>query len=431
MIDLSFTQQQHITSLDKGIPNNLKPLTITDIQQQNWDLLNEDLPLPIALIKQSALQRNSHWMQSFLAKTKTHIAPHGKTTMSPQLFKQQLGDGAWGMTIATLQQLKVCHAANINNILMANQLIGKQAIHYVYSLLEQNTDLDFYCLVDSIALVKQLAEIGQHYQRPLKVLIEVGYQHGRTGCRNLASAVQVAEAIQEVSQYVQLVGIEGFEGNIHGKDYIDTQHLIHEYLHFIITTAKTIATHDYFHSEKIMLSAGGTAYYDIVTNVLSDIQLDKPVFLLIRSGCYLLHDSNYYAQHFKQLTKRLGLDEKDNSPVEHALEIWAYVQSLPEKNLAILNFGKRDASYDVAMPTPLLWYSLERRQSPQALDEQYQILKLDDQHAFLSIPENSPIKVGDMVACGISHPCTTFDKWKWLPIVDDNYKVIDAVLTYF
>ena len=41
------------------------------------------------------------------------------------------------------------------------------------------------------------------------------------------------------------------------------------------------------------------------------------------------------------------------------------------------------------------------------------------------------LRVGDLVGCGISHPCTAFDKWRLIPVVDDNYGVVDAVLTYF
>jgi D-serine dehydratase len=36
-----------------------------------------------------------------------------------------------------------------------------------------------------------------------------------------------------------------------------------------------------------------------------------------------------------------------------------------------------------------------------------------------------------MVAFGISHPCTTFDKWQVLFVVNDRYDIVSAVKTWF
>jgi D-serine deaminase-like pyridoxal phosphate-dependent protein len=36
-----------------------------------------------------------------------------------------------------------------------------------------------------------------------------------------------------------------------------------------------------------------------------------------------------------------------------------------------------------------------------------------------------------VVTFGLSHPCTAFDKWSLLPVLDDEDRVIDAVRTYF
>ena len=54
-----------------------------------------------------------------------------------------------------------------------------------------------------------------------------------------------------------------------------------------------------------------------------------------------------------------------------------------------------------------------------------------DQHAYLSIAEGDDIRVGDMIAFDISHPCLTFDKWRHLLLLDDDYRCIDLVQTYF
>jgi len=35
------------------------------------------------------------------------------------------------------------------------------------------------------------------------------------------------------------------------------------------------------------------------------------------------------------------------------------------------------------------------------------------------------------VCLGISHPCTAFDKWQLIPVVDEEYRIVDVVRTFF
>jgi D-serine dehydratase len=115
-----------------------------------------------------------------------------------------------------------------------------------------------------------------------------------------------------------------------------------------------------------------------------------------------------------------------------ALEVWALVQSCPEPGLALLGAGKRDLSYDIEMPMPKRWC---RRGDGTPIDAPagWKISALNDQHAYLRWPaDQGPApQVGDRVGLGISHPCTTFDKWRWMAVVDEGYDVIDAIVTVF
>jgi D-serine dehydratase len=97
--------------------------------------------------------------------------------------------------------------------------------------------------------------------------------------------------------------------------------------------------------------------------------------------------------------------------------------------------GKRDASYDIDLPLPLYTHKIGQPQVLEPLAGECKIEKMNDQHAYLRIPKDSPLcqsmQVGDLVACGISHPCTTFDKWPLLLVVNDNYQVVSAINTFF
>jgi len=113
-----------------------------------------------------------------------------------------------------------------------------------------------------------------------------------------------------------------------------------------------------------------------------------------------------------------------------ALQLWAYVQSVPESMRAIVTLGKRDAAFDAGLPTPALHYR-PGGSAPAAVPGSWELTKMMDQHAYLRIAEGDDVRVGDMIGFDISHPCLTFDKWRYLPIVDGNYQVIDVAQTFF
>jgi D-serine dehydratase len=106
-----------------------------------------------------------------------------------------------------------------------------------------------------------------------------------------------------------------------------------------------------------------------------------------------------------------------------AIEIWSQVISMPENDLGILNLGKRDVGTDLDNPIPILKFKDE------ILGFSGKIEKLNDQHAFLK--SSDKFEIGTLIGLGISHPCTTFDKWRVIPLVNDNYDVVDLIETHF
>jgi D-serine dehydratase len=420
----------------KGIPGDVAGFPLGEIGAKGWNVLREDLPLPLAVLRQSALTRNAQWMRAFLGVSGAVIAPHGKTTMSPQLFYQQLADGAWAMTVATMQQLRICREFGIKRVVLANQLVGRQAMHYVLGELKRDADFDFYCVVDSVANVEQLAAAAREVKpgRPLQVLLEGGMEGGRTGCRTLETALSVARAVKAAASGLALRGVEGFEGLVHTDSPEADARTVTEFLDYLVEIAVACEKAQLLAPEKLILSAGGSAFYDIVVERFKQAGLKREFLLVTRSGCYLTHDSKMYREAFAEVKKRQpGLDNLGPGLVP-AFEVWAYVQSRPEAKKAILTVGKRDISYDVDLPVPLRW--VRPRSGVGAgdiadLGPGHVVTGLNDQHCHMTVPADSPLAVGDMVAFGVSHPCTTFDKWQVIPLVDDDYTVVSAIKTYF
>jgi D-serine deaminase-like pyridoxal phosphate-dependent protein len=144
---------------------------------------------------------------------------------------------------------------------------------------------------------------------------------------------------------------------------------------------------------------------------------------VLRSGCYVTHD----AAHYERLSPFAALDPSRR--FRSAIEVWGNVLSRPEPELVIVGVGRRDVPFDQGMPTPLR----APRSSTRELELEGRIVveRLNDQHAFCRIDPRLPLAPGDRVAFGVSHPCTAFDKWRVIPVLDDDDRVVDAVATYF
>ena len=416
----------------KGYPHRQAPMALEDIGAMGWNILASDLPLPLAVLKQSALVHNVEWMQRFVQERGIDLAPHGKTTMSAQLFARQLDAGAWGLTFATVTQARIGVACGARRVLIANQVLTPEDLAGIQALRAQTQDLRLVFLVDSLA---QLALIEQWFNSTstnphpgaFEVMLEIGVPGGRCGCRSEAEALALAQAVH-ASSAVRLVGIECYEGlaakgqTSHDEPYAQA---LMERVHRI---AREVDLQGWFETDEVLVSAGGSAIFDLVAGRLKP-SLGKPVRGLLRSGCYVTHDHGQYRRMLQAVGERCGCDET----LRPALEVWASVQSRPEPGLAILAAGRRDVSYDLELPIPFARAAMHER-VPRAVPASWKVVGLNDQHAHLRWHADdeamAPI-VGERIGLGISHPCTTFDKWPWMPVVDDHYQVIDAIVTQF
>ncbi|WGL16151.1 amino acid deaminase [Microbulbifer bruguierae] len=399
------------------------------------NLLREEIPLPAAVVYNSRLQHNLQWMQNFVNQRGVKLAPHGKTTMTPAFFRLQLAAGAWGMTIATPQQARVAAGAGATRVLMANQLVGRGNMQLVSALLVDYPQLELYCLIDSVENARQLGQFFAESRQNLKLLLEIGVPGGRTGCRDAAQVRALCEEIQHWPQ-LQLAGVETYEGLIHGEC---AEGRVTEHLQQVRDICLDLLTQEKFTTESVILSGAGSAWYDRVADIFVDHN-EPRILPILRPGCYLTHDRGIYQQAQAAVMQRLERLEKTErfdghycppEDLQSGLEIWAYVQSLPEPGMAILNFGKRDAAYDAGLPKPELHFRPGTDPAPRVADEAWQLTGIMDQHAMMKIPDDADIQVGDMLALSTSHPCLTFDKWRQILVIDDYFNVLEVADTCF
>jgi D-serine dehydratase len=391
-------------------------------------VLSGEFLMPVMVLKDSALRHNSKLMAAYCKRHDVLLAPHGKTPMSPQLLQMQLDDGAWAVTAATMSQVRVWRAFGMDRVILANELVEPASVRWVAAELLADPAFEFYCLVDSIASVGILdsALASSGLKRRLNVFLEVGPEGGRAGVRTGGQALEVAKAVA-ASHHLALAGVEAFEGVIHAKSIPGAIASVDEFLRDMRALIGELDAAGLFSQvAEVIVTAGGSAFPDrVVAEFGGAWPLSRPIHLVLRSGCYLTHD----AVHYHELSP-FGGRLPETGPLEEALEVWGAVLSMPEPGLALLGFGKRDVSYDLELPVPLL-VKTAGPQPPRPLRAEASIFALNDQHAFMNVGPEANLRVGDLVGCGISHPCTAFDKWRLIPVVDDKYDVIDAVLTYF
>ena len=410
----------------KSFPGG-QAVPLRSVGTRGWNVLDGEFMLPVMVIKDSALRHNIELMSSYCRDHDVLLAPHGKTAMSPQLLKLQLEAGAWAVTAATMSQVRIWRAFDVDRVILANELVEPASVRWVANELRDDPEFDFYCLVDSVAEVRLLeTALGDTaLDRPLQVLLEVGPVGGRTGCRTPEQALEVARAVDS-SPWLILAGVEAFEGVIGSKTLGGTIDAIDALLGDMrALVVKLDGAGHFAKTPQVTVTAGGSAFPDRVVAALGrPWDLSRPVALVLRSGCYLTHDAIHY-QHLSPFGGRIP----ETAPLEEALEAWGVVLSLPEPGLALIGFGKRDVPHDLELPVPRFVKS--GAEKARRLGDGASIFAVNDQHAYMKVDPAEELGVGDVVGCGISHPCTAFDKWRLIPVVDDGYRVIDAILTYF
>ncbi|MFM2606872.1 amino acid deaminase [Vibrio chagasii] len=399
-----------------------KGRAVSQTENGVYRLVDEDISLPVAIIKQSALTNNLNWMQSFADHHQVKLSPHGKTSMTPDFFRQQLENGAWGITVATPAQAEIAAMAGAKRIIMANQLVGKTNIAIVEQLIRE-FDVDFYCCVDSPVNVQQLNQYFADTEQTLKVLIEFGVPGGRCGCRSPQEVLELAQTIQDAPA-LSLAGIEVYEGVIHGDN---AEQDIRTFLKQALSSVESLASDGLITGQPIITGAG-SAWYDVVAECLANL---TDYLAIIRPGCYAIHDTGIYLDAQSKVLQRAQVNQgyacELGGDLESALEVWAYVISRPEPTKLVIGLGKRDVAFDAGLPIAERGYRNGEAISVKGLTA----TAVMDQHTFVETDGSSEIEVGDMIAFSTSHPCLTFDKWRYIAISDDDYQVTNWVETCF
>lgn len=393
------------------------------------NVVGGDVLLPAMVLKEHALDNNLRVMAQYARANGFELAPHGKTTMAPEIFRRQLEAGAWAITVANVAQASVAFGAGAARVLVANEIVGAADAAWVVEAVQESGH-ELICLVDSSYGVQLLDANLDRAGLPgrLDVLVELGLRGGRTGARTEQEVLDVAAAVRS-SAHLRLVGVEGYEGSIAADRSTDSLAKVDQYLDGIRRTVRALADQAALDSSQpVFVSAGGSKYFDRVAQILgpSADYGGHAVRLVARPGCYVSHDHGAYEASSPLASSRTS------TPLLPALEVWAEVVSVPEDRLAIVGLGKRDTSFDLGLPVPL--HMTKCSSSTVRAFSDGALVALDDQHGYFRLSNSvsaGAVLPGDRIGFGLSHPCTAFDKWRTVLLVDDDYVVRQEIRTFF
>jgi len=396
------------------MPIAAQGLSIADFLSTKPNLFTSDFQFPIMILRDSALENNIKRMASYCKSLGFELAPHVKTSMSPQISQRQIDAGAWALTVANFSQASMMYASGFNRLIIGNEVVEPTSIAEIAKINGSGAgQIIFY--IDSLAGLKIAQDsITNVANAKLNVFMEIGAVGARTGIRDLELLkIILAEIAKDERIYVR--GVSGFEGVVPGGNRnSEGIEKLRNFLRHIVAAAKITAP--FIREGKIIISGGGSSFFDYVAEEFAKYEGDAQ--FILRSGGYVSHDHIGYENMYP------FMGAPDSQRFYPALELWARVLSVPEADLAMLNYGKRDSGNDLHNPLPILKLGKKLEAFKGEIE------KLNDQHAFMKITPGT-VAVGDIIGCGISHPCTNFDKWRLLPLVNDNYDVIDLIHTHF
>ncbi|WP_395367531.1 alanine racemase [Streptomyces sp. YH02] len=408
----------------KALPPDAEGLTVGELAAQRRNLFTGGFTTPVLALSAESVEHNLRLLETYAERHGLAFAPHGKTSMAPRLFDRQLEHGAWGITAAVPHQARVYRAHGIARIFLANEVVDPVALRWIAGELDADPTFRFLCYVDSVRGVELMdgALRAAGAARPVDVVVELAAgATGRTGVRTEAECAAVADAVA-AAPTLRLVGVAGYEGTMPGAD----GDRVREWLRRLVGLAADFDEAGRFDPAigEIVVSAGGSEWFDAVADVFAEIPaLSLPVLKLLRSGAYVSHDDGQYRERtpFNRVPEEGAL--------EPAFRLWSQVVSRPTPEQAFTNAGKRDAAHDLHLPEAQVVRDARTGEIRPA--DGLTVTGLSDQHAWVATEEGADLEVGDWLGMGLSHPCTIFDKWQLIPLVEADGTVVDYIRTFF
>ena len=285
------------------------------------------LDTPVLLVDLDILQQNIDRMSRIIiGEAGVGWRPHTKAMKTPALANLCLDAGAHGITCAKLGEAEVMAAAGIQDILVANQIVGETKTERLVNVCGQ---ADVMVCVDDIENVRAIDEAARTKGVRPRVLIEVNLGMDRAGVLPGEPTLALAEEIAQMRN-IRFAGLQTWESHVlSAANAAEKKRMVTESLARLTATAEAI--------RKVgipveIISCGGTGTYWISAFV--------PGITEIEAGGGIYCDVAY----------RHGYGVLEH---EYALTLLSTVTSRPTPTRIICDSGFKTLSGHHGNPQPL------------------------------------------------------------------------------
>ena len=328
-------------------------------------MLKQDLDTPTLLVDLDRVERTIAEMAAFFRGHGVGWRPHTKGQKVPEIAHMEIEAGALGITCAKLGEAEVMADAGVRDILIANQVVGRQKAERLAALLER---ADVVVAVDSIANGEELGAAAHARDKRLRVIVEVDNGMQRAGVPPGEPTVELAQRLAALPG-LRFCGVMAWEAHCLGRPMDERRRCCEEAVGALVATARQCREAGL---DAGIVSCGGTGTFRITAGIegVTEIQAGGGIFSDV-------------------LYESWGVDHP------FALTVMSTVTSRPVPRRIITDAGRKAMSMDIATPRPIGLENVEK-------------VALSAEHGVVTLSQpNTSLEVGDKLEWIVGYGDTT------------------------
>ncbi len=341
-----------------------------------------DIETPALILEKSVFENNIAEMKKILDGSKLSLRPHYKSHKCSQIARIQIENGAVGMTCAKLSEAYDLVDSGIEDVLIANQIVGDEKISRLASLAKK---CRLTVCVDNEENVADISRAAESVGALVRCLVEYEIGMERCGVTDSESVLKLAKYIDSCPN-LKFEGIQAYAGHIsHMEDSeermratAENYEKIRSLVAYLSDNGVTVNT----------ISGGSTG--------TGSIKASSGLYTELQAGSYIFMDATY---------RNLDL------PFKNSLFLLTSVVSCRE-GLVVLDSGVKTCGVDQGNPVPM-GFEAER-------------IVASEEHFQIHNPTVN-FEIGQKVRLIPAHCCSTVNLHDKIYLVDGD-KVVNRIL---
>ena len=336
----------------------------------------EGIITPALIVDENIYYQNAEKMKELLAGKSLKLRPHYKSHKCADIAREQIENGAIGMTCAKLgEAIDLCDAG-IENILIANQIVDKKKIYDLASLASNCT---LTVCVDNEENIMDIESAAANLDSCVHCLIEYEIGMERCGVSSKDEVARLAKLITTSCPHLEFDGIQAYAGHISHEVSLEQRQNLTQ-ANFL--KIKELISYLKEQGIEVKILSGGSTGTSL-------IKAEMGLYTELQAGSYLFMDSTY---------KELDL------PFKNSLFILSTVVSVNDR-ITVVDAGVKSCGVDQGMP--------------ECVGFTVSHIVASEEHLQLHNPSKK-FKIGDKVMLVPGHCCSTVNLHDKIYFVKDG-----------